>query len=157
MQREHLLAAIRISKDSVQTHQGGPFGAVVLRGGSVVGEGGNRVTAANDPTAHAEIVAIRDACARLRTFSLAGCELFVNCEPCPMCLGAIYWARIERVFFAATRRDAAQAGFDDARFYDEIDLPPDRRSIPLIPVDDLRDAALEVLEAWRNKEDRLPY
>jgi tRNA(Arg) A34 adenosine deaminase TadA len=157
MQPEHLLAAIRLSETAVQADHGGPFGAVIVRDGRIVGEGGNRVTSTNDPTAHAEIVAIRDACQHLHTFSLAGCEMYVSCEPCPMCLGAIFWARVERVYFAATRRDAAMAGFDDARFYHEIALPPDQQSVPLVPVADFRPRALEILEAWQDKEDRVHY
>jgi tRNA(Arg) A34 adenosine deaminase TadA len=154
---EHLQEAIRLAQNAVQSLDGGPFGAVVVKDGQIVGRGWNRVTSTNDPTAHAEIVAIRDACTRLQTFSLAGCELHVSCEPCPMCLAAIYWSRIERVYYAATRHDAADAGFDDAAIYGEIGLPADQRRIPMIDVESMRRQALEAFDAWRHKEDRVPY
>ena len=123
MNHTFLREAIRLSIESLDANQGGPFGAVIVRGDEIVGRGWNRVTTANDPTAHAEIVAIRDACKRLNTFSLAGCELYSSCEPCPMCLAAIYWSRLDSLVFAATRDDAADAGFDDALFYEELARP----------------------------------
>lgn len=122
--------AIALAEENVRAGRGGPFGAVVVRNGEVIGEGANEVTSRNDPTAHAEITAIRAACTRLGTFSLAGCEIYASCEPCPMCLAAIYWARLDRVYYANTRQDAARVGFDDARFYDELALPPTGRAVP---------------------------
>ena len=150
-----LREAIRLSIDKMEAGQGGPFGALVVREGEIVGVGWNRVTSANDPTAHAEIVAIRDACARLGAFSLPGCALYSSCEPCPMCLAALYWARIERLYYAATREDAAGAGFDDSWIYDEIALRPPARSI--LAVQDLRQEARTAFEAWAKKEDRVEY
>jgi tRNA(Arg) A34 adenosine deaminase TadA len=147
--------AIRLSIEKMEAGEGGPFGAVVVRDGEIVGRGWNRVTSTNDPTAHAEIVAIRDACARLNTFSLAGCEIHTSCEPCPMCLAAIYWARLDRIFYAATCEDATLAGFDDRPFYRELTLPPGSRSIPMIQ--DLREEACEAFKAWMRKGDRVPY
>jgi len=134
---------------------GGPFGAVIVRDGEIVGRGCNRVTVDNDPTAHAEIVAIRDACRRLGTFSLAGCEIYSSCEPCPMCLAAIYWARLDRLYYAATRDDAAAAGFDDAVVYDELARPSHQRSLPAVQM--LRDEAWAALQAWAESEDRVAY
>jgi len=153
--RRFLREAIQLSIDRMQAGEGGPFGAVVVKDGQVVGRGWNRVVSTNDPTAHAEIVAIRDACSRLGTFSLAGCEIYVSCEPCPMCLAAIYWARITQLFYAATREDAAKAGFDDERIYREIGLPPDVRSVRASQ--DLREEALAAFNAWREKPDRTQY
>ncbi len=153
---EHFLReAIRLSIDEMQAGRGGPFGAVIVRDGRIVGTGSNRVTTTNDPTAHAEIVAIREACTRLGTFSLAGCEIYASCEPCPMCLAAIYWARLGRLYYAATRADAAAAGFDDAQIYDEIPLAPDARSIPTTQA--LRREALAALDAWAKQADRVEY
>jgi tRNA(Arg) A34 adenosine deaminase TadA len=147
--------AIALAVESVRTGDGGPFGAVVVRDGTVIGRGVNRVTSAHDPTAHAEVAAIRNACGRLGSHSLDGCAIFSSCEPCPMCLGAIYWARIERLFFAATRQDAADAGFDDDRIYREIALPANRRSLPTAQM--LREPSLVALAEWRAKPDRMPY
>ena len=155
MDERFLREAIRLSLDKMQAGEGGPFGAVVVRRGEIVGVGWNRVTSTNDPTAHAEIVAMRDACSRLGTFLLAGCDLYTSCEPCPMCLAAIYWARIEHLYYAAGREDAAAAGFDDAWLYDEIALPPAERAMPT--EQHLRDAALEAFAAWARKEDRVEY
>ncbi len=147
--------AARLAQRGVATNQGGPFGAVVVRDGLVVGRGFNRVIGTNDPTAHAEVVAIRQACRKLGTFSLAGCELYASCEPCPMCLAAIHWARLDRVWFACDRHDAARAGFDDAHFYDELDKPPTERQLPIVQA--FREAGLPVLQAWIAKSDRTPY
>ena len=155
MNRDFLREAIRLSLEKMEAGEGGPFGAVVVRGGQIVGRGWNRVTSANDPTAHAEIVAIREACARLNTFSLAGCEIYTSCEPCPMCLAAIYWARLERIYYAATCQDAAAAGFDDGNFYRELTAPPGSRSIPM--VQDLRQEACEAFRTWLGKADRVAY
>lgn len=134
--------AVELSFHGQRTGAGGPFGAVVVKDGVIVGQGSNRVTSTNDPTAHAEVVAIRDACQNLNTHQLTGCELYTSCEPCPMCLGAIYWARPDRVYYANTRHDAAHVGFDDAFIYDEVPLPPDQRKIEMIhlPLPDAREA-----------------
>jgi tRNA(Arg) A34 adenosine deaminase TadA len=150
-----LREAIRLSRDGMQADQGGPFGAIVVRNHEIIGRGWNRVTATNDPTAHAEIVAIRDACTRLQTFSLAGCELYTSCEPCPLCLAAGYWARLDRIYHAATRDDAAAAGFDDRAFYDEMRRAAGDRSLPI--EQRLRDEALPVLHEWLQKPDRVRY
>lgn len=155
MTNEELMRmAIALAQDNV-ARGGGPFGAVVARGGEVVATGVNRVTADCDPTAHAEVRAIRAAAARLGTFDLRGCELFSSCEPCPMCLGAVYWARLDRLFYASTKADAAGAGFDDSFIYDEMPLRPDERSLPSVQM--LRDEAARVFEAWINKDDRVEY
>jgi tRNA(Arg) A34 adenosine deaminase TadA len=146
--------AIRVALDSVH-RSGGPFGAVIVREESVVGRGSNEVTKRNDPTAHAEVLALRDACERLSTFQLSDCDLYASCEPCPMCLGAIYWARIRRVFYACTRGDAAAAGFDDELIYREIALPLEARVLEMRPL--LRSEALAALAAWREKTDKRPY
>jgi guanine deaminase len=155
MNQALLREAIRLSVEKMEAGEGGPFGAVIVQGGEIVGRGWNRVTSSNDPTAHAEIVAIREACARLNTFSLAGCEIYTSCEPCPMCLAAIYWARLVRIYYAATCQDATAAGFDDSPFYRELGLPAGSRSIPM--VQDLRDEACEAFRKWMEKTDRTPY
>ncbi len=147
--------AIELSLEHMQVGAGGPFGCVVVREGEVVAEGFNRVTSSNDPTAHAEVTAIREACRALDTFSLAGCELFTSCEPCPMCLGAIYLARLDRVYYANTKADAAAVGFDDAFIYDELELPIGGRKVPFVPL--LREEALAVFRAWDAKEDKIRY
>ena len=147
--------AIKLADEGMHGGRGGPFGCVVVKAGEIVGRGNNRVTSTNDPTAHAEITAIRDACQRLNTFQLADCELYTNCEPCPMCLAAIYWARIPVIYFANTRCDAAAIGFDDDYIYREVPLPPEKRAIPLKPL--LRHEALASFEAWRTKTDRVQY
>lgn len=155
MTNEELMRmAIALAQDNV-ARGGGPFGAVVARNGEVVATGVNRVTADCDPTAHAEVRAIRAAAARLGTFDLRGCELFSSCEPCPMCLGAVYWARLDRLFYASTKADAAGAGFDDSFIYDEMPLRPDERSLPSVQM--LRDEAARVFKAWINKDDRVEY
>jgi tRNA(Arg) A34 adenosine deaminase TadA len=146
--------ALRLALDSVEAG-GGPFGAVVVRGSQIVGRGRNRVTSTQDPTAHAEVVALRDAAGRLRTHDLAGCQLYTSCEPCPMCYGAALWSRVERVVFAGTREDAARAGFDDSRFHDQLALPLEERELPLVPL--LREEASAAFEAWLAKADRATY
>jgi guanine deaminase len=146
--------AIAMSIENV-ARGGGPFAALVVKNGEIVGSGVNQVTATNDPTAHAEIVAIRAACRALRAFQLDGCDIYTTCEPCPMCLGAIYWARPKRVFFANTREDAKDIGFDDEFIYRQIALPFEQRSIPLIPM--LRDEALEAFRLWNDKPDKTSY
>ncbi len=147
--------AIELAIANVRSARGGPFGAVVVRGGQVVGEGANRVTASNDPTAHAEVLAIRDACARLGTFVLSGCEIYTSCEPCPMCLGAIYWARLDRIHFACTQADARDAGFDDAFLYSEIRRDPAGRSIA--SASEGRERALAAFEEWKQSASRISY
>ena len=147
--------AIRLADDGMKAGRGGPFGCVIVRAGSVVGRGSNRVTSTNDPTAHAEVTAIRDACARLGTFQLADCELFTSCEPCPMCLAAIYWARIPRVYYGNTRQDAAAIGFDDDFIYQQVPLPPEQRAIAMRPL--LRDEALATFRTWESKHDKIRY
>lgn len=147
--------AIALSREHMQGGAGGPFGAVVVKDGRIVGEGWNQVTSANDPTAHAEVAAIRDACRRLGTFSLKGAVLYTSCEPCPMCLAATYWARIERFFYANDRADAAAIGFDDAFLYTELTLPTERRALPSRRL--LADEAHDVFDEWTVKGDRIPY
>ena len=138
-----------------QDHNGGPFGAVIVKDGAIVGEGGNRVTASHDPTAHAEIVAIRDACAKLNTFNLAGCSIYTSCEPCPMCLAAIYWARIEKIYYANTKDDAAAIGFDDAHIYRELSLDPAQRQLPAKQL--LHAEGLEAFSLWQAKTTKTHY
>ncbi len=152
--RDFMREAIRLSTESPQAG-GGPFGAVVVSEGAIVGRGQNRVTIDNDPTAHAEILAIRDACRRLQRFALDGCELYSSCEPCPMCLGAILWSRLDVVFFACTRQDAADAGFDDHRFYEELAAPPEQRELSMQGL--LRDEAAHVLRGWQQRPDKTAY
>ncbi len=147
--------AIALAQSGIDTNAGGPFGAIVVREGEIIGEGCNRVTSTNDPTAHAEVVAIRDACARLGSFQLDGCVIYTSCEPCPMCLGAIYWARPEKVFFGCTREDAARIGFDDQFIYEEIEKNYEHRQMKLANF--LRDEALEVFRNWENKADKTRY
>ena len=155
MDPEFMREAIRLALDNVANNGGGPFAAVVVKDRRIIARGVNRVTANHDPTAHAEIMAIRGACAALGDFQLAGCEIYSSCEPCPMCLGAIYWARPARVYFAATRDDAAQAGFDDSLIYSEMQTAIDSRRIPTLPL--LRDEALPVFDAWRDRDSKIPY
>jgi tRNA(Arg) A34 adenosine deaminase TadA len=149
-----LRQAARLALRGVSTGQGGPFGAVIVKDGVVVGRGFNRVTGTNDPTAHAEVVAIGQACRKLRTFSLAGATLYASCEPCPMCLAAIQWARIDRVWFGCDRHDAARAGFDDAFLYEEFERAPHERRLPVAQA--FREAALPAFAAWIAKADRVP-
>ena len=148
-------AAIRLSISKMRADCGGPFGAVVVRKGKIVGKGWNQVTSANDPTAHAEVTAIREACKRLKTFQLADCELYTSCEPCPMCLSAIYWARLKRVYYGNTRQDAAGINFDDALIYREVSRPVSKRLIPMKQL--LRGEALKAFEEWRVKADKVGY
>jgi tRNA(Arg) A34 adenosine deaminase TadA len=147
--------AIVLALENVRSARGGPFAALIARDGEVIGEGANSVTATNDPTAHAEIVAIRAACRALGAFQLSGCELYTTCEPCPMCLGAIYWARPARVFYAGVAADAADAGFDDAFIYDELKRPPESRHIPMIQL--MREESLAVFAAWKQQANKTPY
>lgn len=147
--------AIRRAVENVLSGRGGPFAAVVVKEDRIIAAGANCVTSTNDPTAHAEVTAIREACRVLGTFQLTGCEIYTSCEPCPMCLGAIYWARPERVYFGATAADAAEAGFDDSLIYDELKRSQAERRIPFEPM--MRDAALEAFRVWRQKDDRIRY
>ncbi len=146
---------IELSIDNVRSGRGGPFAALVVKDGAVIAEGTNRVTSTHDPTAHAEIVAIREACKLLGDFQLTGCEVYTSCEPCPMCLGAIYWARPTRVYFASTAQDAAAYGFDDSFILEQLRQPADRRKIPMKQI--MREEALEAFRAWENKTDRIEY
>ena len=148
-------AAIRLAWNKMRHNSGGPFGAVIVRRGKIVGRGWNRVTSANDPTAHAEVAAIREACRRLKTFRLDDCELYASCEPCPMCLAAAYWARLRRIYYANTRRDAAAIGFDDDWLYHELGQPLTRRKIPMRQL--LRRDALKVFAEWQGKLDKIRY
>ncbi len=147
--------AIRLSLDGVRQNKGGPFGAVIVRAGQIVGRGWNQVTTTNDPTAHAEIVAIREACLRLGTFQLRDCEIYSSCEPCPMCLGAMYWARPKALYFAGGCEDAARAGFDDHYIYEELKLPKEARSIPMLQI--LHGEALAAFTEWEKKQDKVRY
>ena len=133
-QDQFMQRAAELALEKMRNNIGGPFGAVIVRNDEIIAEGWNQVTSTNDPTAHAEITAIRNACAKLRSFSLQACDIFTNCEPCPMCLGAIYWARLRRIYYCNTRSDAARIGFDDQFLYEEIALPPDRRKIPALQI-----------------------
>ncbi|MDI1248157.1 MAG: nucleoside deaminase [Lacunisphaera sp.] len=147
--------AVRLAELGMSAGRGGPFGCVIVRAGEIVGRGHNRVTSTNDPTAHAEVTAIRDACANLETFQLTDCELYTSCEPCPMCLAAIYWARIPTVFYGNTRADAAAIGFDDDFIYQQVPLPPEKRAVKMTPL--LRDAAQATFQAWAKKTDKVRY
>jgi tRNA(Arg) A34 adenosine deaminase TadA len=147
--------AIELAQSGVDSNAGGPFGAIVVKDGEIIGEGCNRVTSTNDPTAHAEVVAIRAACEKLNSFQLEDCVIYTSCEPCPMCLGAIYWARPEKVFYACTREDAARIGFDDQFIYDELEKSFDTRKIKLLNI--LREEADKVFESWMNKLDKTEY
>lgn len=147
--------AIQLSIENVRASRGGPFGAVVVRAGEIIAEGVNCVTFANDPTAHAEVVAIREACRKLQIFELKGCEIYSSSEPCPMCLGAIYWARLDRVYFGNTAADSSKAGFDDSLIYVEISRPHPQRKIHMIQL--MRDQALEAFRVWEQQSNKLSY
>lgn len=153
--KEFMLEAIALSRECLETGTGGPFGAVVVKDGKIVGRGRNQVTINNDPTAHAEVMAIREACHNLNTFQLTGCEIYTSCEPCPMCLGAIYWARPERIYYAANKSDAADAGFDDSFIYNEIELDPKSRQIPALQQD--KEPAQEVFQQWKQSDIKIEY
>ena len=150
-----LRQTFQLAREGMTTNQGGPFGSLVVRDGEIVGRGCNQVTSTNDPTAHAEVVAIRDACRNLGTFQLEGCTLYASCEPCPMCLGAIYWARPSRIVYGAFHSDAAGAGFDDQFIYEELDKPREARKIPMKQL--LREEANAVFQEWEALEKRIPY
>jgi guanine deaminase len=155
MNQKFMRQAIRLSIQMMRRGQGGPFGAVVVKGNRIVGRGSNQVTSANDPTAHAEIVAIRDACQRLKTFKLDGCDLYTSCEPCPMCLAATYWARLDHLYYGNTRKDAAKIAFDDDFIYREVALPIGRRKLVMKQV--LHQEALAAFIEWQNKPDKVLY
>ena len=155
MNKKYMREAIRLSIDMMRRGKGGPFGAVVVKGNRIVGRGSNEVTSGNDPTAHAEIVAIRDACRRLKTFQLDECDLYTSCEPCPMCLSAMYWARVRSVFYGNTRRDAARIAFDDDFIYREVALPIRKRKLVMKQL--LRDEALKAFTEWETKADKVRY
>ena len=154
-QKKFMREAIKLAEAGMRGGRGGPFGCVIVRRGEIVARGSNRVTSTNDPTAHAEVTAIREACGALKTFQLDDCELYTSCEPCPMCLSAIYWARIPRIFYANTRRDAAAIGFDDDFIYQQIPLPPEKRTIAMEPL--LRDQAQKAFQEWAQKTDKVRY
>lgn len=147
--------AIELSLKNVHSNQGGPFGAVVVQGEKIIGEGANQVLATNDPSAHAEVVAIREACRKLNTFALPGCDIYTSCEPCPMCMGLIYWARPKMVYYANTAEDASKIGFADALIYRELALPAQQRSLKMEQV--MRREALEAFTAWEKKPNKIPY
>ena len=151
---EFMRRAIALGLENLRA-SGGPFAAVIVKGGRIIAEGANRVTSTKDPTAHAEVVAIREACRVLADFQLTGCDLYTTCEPCPMCLGAIYWARPARVFFAATAADAAAAGFDDSFIYDELKIAPALRRIPMAQL--LRVDSLALFSSWKQQENKTRY
>lgn len=152
--RELMQRAIDLSKNSVKSG-GGPFGAVIARNGEIIAEGSNCVTIDNDPTAHAEVSTIRKACKKLGTFDLSGCEIFTSCEPCPMCLGAIYWAKLDKIYYANNRKDAADIGFADDFIYEELPLKPSERQKPSEIL--MREEALEAFRMWKDKEDKTEY
>lgn len=147
--------AIALAQNGIDQNAGGPFGAVVVKNGEIIAEGCNRVTSTNDPTAHAEVVAIRNACRKLNSFQLDGCVIYTSCEPCPMCIGAIYWARPRQVFYACTREDAASIGFDDEFIYEEIEKNFENRQLKLVNL--MRDEGLRVFKNWETKADKTKY
>lgn len=147
--------AIELAQKGIDNNDGGPFGCVIVKDGEIVGEGNNKVTSTNDPTAHAEVVAIRNACANLQTFQLEDCVVYTSCEPCPMCLGAIYWARPKQIFYACNKTDAAKIEFDDQFIYEEIERPINERHIKTVNF--LREEGLKVFENWANKNDKTEY
>jgi len=152
---EFMQRAIALALENAQSGLGGPFGALVVKDRKVIAEAANRVTSTDDPTAHAEMLAIREACKKLGTFHLAGCEIYASCEPCPMCLGAIYWSRLDRIYFAASAADAANAGFDDSFIHHEISKPHAQRKIPMVQL--MREEALKPFRAWEQKPDKISY
>ena len=152
---EQMLRAIELAERNASSVTGGPFGAVVVKDGKVIAEASNTVTVGNDPTAHAEVNAIRKACTALGTFDLSGCELYTSCEPCPMCLAACYWAHIDKVYYAADREDAAAAGFDDSDIYREVALPVDRRRIPFVHI--MEKEGLRPFMLWNSNDKKVEY
>jgi tRNA(Arg) A34 adenosine deaminase TadA len=154
-QNKFMLEAIRLSIENVTSGNGGPFGAVIVKDGEIIARGANGVTATNDPTAHAEVVAIRNACATLGTFQLDGCEIYTSCEPCPMCLGAIYWARPDKMYFANTKKDAADINFDDQFIYEELELPYQNRKLQTEQI--MAEEALEAFKLWATSNAKIEY
>ena len=154
-ENDFMRLAIRLATENVRSGVGGPFGAVVVRNGEVVSTGVNRVTADNDPTAHAEVNAIREACKAMGTFQLPGCVLYTSCEPCPMCLGAIYWVRLDKVVYGNTCHDAAEVGFDDHFIYEELSVPPGQRKLPMVRL--LPELAIESFRAWQEHQSKIAY
>jgi guanine deaminase len=155
MDKKFMYMALETALEGMQKKGQGPFGAVVVKNGQVISLGTNQVTTDFDPTAHAEICAIRQGAAKLKNFSLAGCEIYTSCEPCPMCLGAIFWARIAKVYYGATRIDAAEAGFDDLKFYQELNKPLSDRQVPMVQI--MQEDCLKLLEAWQTLGKKIPY
>ena len=155
MKSEFMKRAIQLSADNMRAGAGGPFGAVIVQNGKIIGEGFNQVTSTNDPTAHAEVVAIRNACKSVANFDLSGAEIYASCEPCPMCLAAIYWARIDKIYYANTRQDAAAIDFDDDFLYQEIPKPIEQRKIPTVQC--LHEEAIPVFKEWQSKLDKIEY
>jgi len=154
-EKQFLHRAIEVSREGMRSGKGGPFGCVIVKDGRIIAEGCNQVASTNDPTAHAEIVAIRNACKTLNSFQLAGCDVYASCEPCPMCLGAIYWARPERVIYANTKEDAAAINFDDQFIYDEIEKTHNQKAIVFIHYPDTK--AIEVFREWNEMENKVRY
>ncbi len=152
---EYMKMAIRLARLNVESGKGGPFGAVIVKDDEVIATAMNEVISSDDPTAHAEMIAIRQACMVLGSYQLNGCDIYSSCEPCPMCLGAIYWARPDKVYFAATRNDAAASGFDDDFIYREIELPPGERRIPFVNA--MRDEAVEAFKKWDESDLKIKY
>lgn len=155
LQKTFMQEAINLAVDNVKSGRGGPFGAVIVKDNKIIARGSNLVTSTNDPTAHAEVMAIRNACKELGSFQLTGCDIYTSCEPCPMCLGALYWARPDRIFFGANKKDAADINFDDSFIYEEIPLPVEKRKIPTIQF--MQNEALEAFKAWTDKDDKVAY
>lgn len=153
--KKFMTQAIRLAEENVKSGNGGPFGAVIVKNGKVISTGVNDVTMTNDPTAHAEVAAIREACKKLQSFQLDGCEIYASCEPCPMCLGAIYWARPEAIYFAGTKNDAADIGFDDSFIYEEINVPYRKRKIMTRHVK--HPECYDPFNEWKHKEDKIDY
>src|SRR6476661_5785681 len=153
--QEFMQRAISLATRNVKEGLGGPFGAVLVKDGKIIAESGNKVTTTNDPTAHAEVSTIRLACNELNTFDLAGCVIYTSCEPCPMCLGAIYWARLDKIYYANTKSDAAAIGFDDQFIYEELDRPMADRKLPVVQL--LRDEALKSFRLWDSSESKIEY
>lgn len=147
--------AVNLAVNGIEKNEGGPFGAVIVKNGKIIGRGNNRVTSTNDPTAHAEIIAIKEACKTLNNFQLDGCEIYTSCEPCPMCLGAIYWARLDRIYYACTKKDAGEIGFDDAFIYEELPKAMQDRKIKGLSLG--REEGLRVFKLWKEKEDKIKY
>ena len=153
-EEDFMREAIGLSIENIENN-GGPFGAVIVKDGKVIAKGVNRVTSNNDPTAHAEVNAIRKAAETLGTYDLSGCEIYSSCEPCPMCLGAIYWARLDKLYYANTKQDAKDIDFDDSFIYEELDLPIEKRKIPTIQI--LKDEAIQAFNKWQSKVDKIEY